>query len=278
MANPNRDDTLSRVGLLRVFTDRLQQLTLDDDMRERWLQIKSINHSQFGSFVDYLCRRLIAELNGYDTYEDVRANDHTQVLQCEARVRTAYHKYMDMSLRSEDILDSIFLTSWCHTMMFEGVDVPSAECMLGRLDGITPRDIQSLREALISVQRGTEHLVLNPVLSYGIMGADADMWTGDYMVDFKTNKTSGHETTDLLTLFAYAALAGVNYPDDPRITHVQIFNPVMGYTRTCDISDWSDDDRKRFVELLVIDDRVFVVPSNKVANISRTMYSNDSRV
>ena len=62
----------------------------------------------------------------------------------------------------------------------------------------------------MSVQRGTEHLILNPILSYGGMGADADMWTRGCMVDFKTNKTGDRETTDLLSLFAYAALAGVD--------------------------------------------------------------------
>jgi hypothetical protein len=214
--------------------------------------IKNVQDSVFGSFVDYLCRRLVAEAHGHDIVRDFRAEIMLS-RGCDG-LAPAYETYRNVgAARSEDILGDIFLTSLSHLRemgQFDAAMERAAEHMHRLLvDGhsLTDDDVASLRVAVASI---SADVLLNPRLDHGSMRADADVLHGPTLTDFKTSKKR-FESKDYLPQFSYAALVGIVMPERPLVTRFQLLNLYLGYVTTCDISSWTEENRRRLVDVLL---------------------------
>ena len=117
---------------------------------------------------------------------------------------------------------------------FVGADFADVEDLLDMLE-IVPWD---------SLVRD-ETLMLNPILgesSRMIGGADADLISGDLLVDFKTTTKQAMNPTELDQLFGYFLLARNERkadPDFPEIRRVGLYFCRHGHLSTWDVSQWT---------------------------------------
>ena len=73
-------------------------------------------------------------------------------------------------------------------------------------------------------------------------GADADLITGDLLIDFKTTAKKVIDATQLDQLFGYFLLArneGKTDPDFPDIRRVGLYFCRHGHLSTWDVSQWT---------------------------------------
>ena len=73
-------------------------------------------------------------------------------------------------------------------------------------------------------------------------GADADLITGDMLIDFKTTTKKVMDATQLDQLFGYFLLArneGKTDPDFPDIRRVGLYFCRHGHLSTWDVSQWT---------------------------------------
>lgn len=213
------------------------------------LWVKGDLCSVYGSFIDYLVRRLI---------EDRVRVPHTDSRACfvsESDCTTlgitsdeldvldnAFTRYEDKSLRTEDIVPDVFHTSLCHSVAFGRRDVVK---LIGTSDLLAADALQALCLYADAVTSGSTACVeTNPNLDDVVQGllADADLIIDDRLIDMKAYRSRriGEETADFYQLICYAVMwtAKTGMP----IRTLEIYNPLMNYRAIADISTWTRTD------------------------------------
>lgn len=235
-----------------------------------------------GCFIDYLFRRIVAELYSLPECRDHRAelmcgfhksfldkldnltDDITpkNVLGTSDSLEPAYEKYKDLTLRTEEIIDDIFETSTSHCISFGDHEAERSQALRHEvIELITPDVIKTIRYS-IQTQLLSSTILLNPSLGTENMGADADLLCGYTIIDFKMCKAIPSDN-DYLQLLGYAALCsrdGVytcnNTRDKLEIQYGVIWNPLNDIVYTYNIQDWSDVNKNSFLELLLNKDTI----------------------
>lgn len=229
-------------------------------LRQQLAHLNSIYPSGTGCFIDYLVRRLVAEIKQLQTVTDIRAMWVVKGMLPEVReeecpeVPAAYMVFQDLTRHSATIIAEIFDTSLAHCAWFGDLNAHRTAALRGAvMEHITPTHIDELKGALRQLI-GVGGVLLNPALGSSSMGADADIICGDLLIELKVS-VKPPSTRDLLQALAYAALASQPGVHARRVAYVvkrvAVWNPLLDVVAEKNISKWLQRDRKRFVQLLL---------------------------
>lgn len=214
-------------------------------------------HILHGVFINYLIRYIMCTLQGVE-FRDVRADYVCETLippdeyssdeelddlypdyRRHQIIRDAYRS-IDDNIR--DNIKRVFYTSFCQQICFGETDYKQV------MDDLKDSEIidDDLLDKLIAYCKlkieQHDTILCNPTIGDGkYIKADCNLIIGDTIIDIKTStkKAVGNDIKDYYQLLIYAALCRKRDIDIKRIT---IFNPLFGYERSIDISDWNSQD------------------------------------
>lgn len=214
-----------------------------------------------GCFLDYLVRRMIAEIFSLTTVYDVRVEgilgSHFAVRNGEPfseikeQINIAYEKYQNLDLKSTDILEDIYTVSVCHNMSFRRHDHESHQrllCVVRSAADFTPLFYEIKR----TMYKNASCVLINPKLSTTGISADADLIIDDAVTDIKAVKQCS--SREWYQQLAYASLAQTH---GILINKVSILNVLHCTIKTIDISNWLPKYASLFLDLLCKKHSVF---------------------
>ena len=255
---------LNYVVNLKPYED--ESLLLEVDVIDSLNTMHCIYPSVFGSFIDYLIRRLVAEIK-HIPIEDARAhnitrnNSHIDLLShlgdserlfwttWHADLGRNYKKFVDVDgISTRTILRDIFDVSLSHSMSFYRT---------GRCEDITRLQntitensdmlIEFIDEISTRLKQYSGCIQLNP--SFGSVGipSDCDVIVGNTIIDIKMSKRA-EDRYNICQLLGYSALCYEK--DGTMINDIRVLNPLRNVTQKWDISRWDGSQRSRFVNFL----------------------------
>jgi len=202
-------------------------------------------YSQYGAFIDHLIRYLISyelDLPSKDWRSEDIIEKYSETTTYIPRLKKSYQRYTSI-LPIDDVLPDIWIVSLSHGFWFNrklkklnrlerlSKKIPSQLIDQSVFDNIT--DFIGMFDLTSSE--------LNPRLSCdGIpLIGDADIILENTLIDIKTSSTYiGSKIDDFYQLYYYAMLR--NLSDDCRkIKYLVIFNPLRGYFRKIDVSEFN---------------------------------------
>ena len=275
--NNNYNDTIKKYNILPLKCSNIVKL------------LHSIDPSITGSFIDYLIRRIICELNNIEFYD--RASwcldsvDHIcNCKDCRYSIEFEYqdedevevfkkictlpycrlHSYNLTKLtniyKTQDIIKEIFITSLSHGEAFG--ECPNQD-NVNRILEILSSNLFDLYTPLMilckNIIKNKETIKLNPVFggklkspvdNYNIP-SDADLIINDCLIDIKCTKNkSNSKCCEILQLLGYSALSSFHTDNNKKINKIMILNILEGSIYKIDISNITDKNYENYIKFL----------------------------
>ena len=274
--NNNYNDTIKKYNILPLKCSNIVKL------------LHSIDPSITGSFIDYLIRRIICELNNIEFYDSkaswcLDSVDHIcNSEDCRYSIEFEYqdevevfkkictlpycrlHSYNLTKLtnlyKTQDIIKEIFITSLSHGEAF-------GECLnqdnVNRILEILSSNLFDLYTPLMilckNIIKNKETIKLNPVFggklkspvdNYNIP-SDADLIINDCLIDIKCTKNkSNSKCCEILQLLGYSALSSFHTDNNKKINKIMILNILEGSIYKIDISNITDKNYENYIKFL----------------------------
>ena len=275
--NNNYNDTIKKYNILPLKCSNIVKL------------LHSIDPSITGSFIDYLIRRIICELNNIEFYDRkswcLDSVDHIcNCKDCRYSIEFEYqdedevevfkkictlpycrlHSYNLTKLtniyKTQDIIKEIFITSLSHGEAFG--ECPNQD-NVNRILEILSSNLFDLYTPLMilckNIIKNKETIKLNPVFggklkspvdNYNIP-SDADLIINDCLIDIKCTKNkSNSKCCEILQLLGYSALSSFHTDNNKKINKIMILNILEGSIYKIDISNITDKNYENYIKFL----------------------------
>ena len=276
--NNNYNDTIKKYNILPLKCSNIVKL------------LHSIDPSITGSFIDYLIRRIICELNNIEFYDSkaswcLDSVDHIcNCKDCRYSIEFEYqdedevevfkkictlpycrlHSYNLTKLtniyKTQDIIKEIFITSLSHGEAFG--ECPNQD-NVNRILEILGSNLFDLYTPLMilckNIIKNKETIKLNPVFggklkspvdNYNIP-SDADLIINDCLIDIKCTKNkSNSKCCEILQLLGYSALSSFHTDNNKKINKIMILNILEGSIYKIDISNITDKNYENYIKFL----------------------------
>jgi hypothetical protein len=276
--NNNYNDTIKKYNILPLKCSNIVKL------------LHSIDPSITGSFIDYLIRRIICELNNIEFYDSkaswcLDSVDHIcNCKDCRYSIEFEYqdedevevfkkictlpycrlHSYNLTKLtniyKTQDIIKEIFITSLSHGEAFG--ECPNQD-NVNRILEILSSNLFDLYTPLMilckNIIKNKETIKLNPVFggklkspvdNYNIP-SDADLIINDCLIDIKCTKNkSNSKCCEILQLLGYSALSSFHTDNNKKINKIMILNILEGSIYKIDISNITDKNYENYIKFL----------------------------
>lgn len=211
----------------------------------KWVEKEKL-YSQYGTFMDYLIRRILYIKKDFNKIHDNRVENilydyekHDDIIM--NKIYKSYNKYIDPKIKTKNILNDIWIVSFGHTLCFsDNIKIID----LGHLNMNHDEFYNNIEDFLLksfkicnSNDISDIKLYINPILGYVGIPSDADLILEDYIIEIKCSKKPSNNITNFLQLLAYASfsrLLGHN------INKICIINPILGIMFIQDISNWEE--------------------------------------
>jgi hypothetical protein len=274
--NNNYNDTIKKYNIIPLKCSNIVKL------------LHSIDPSITGSFIDYLIRRIICELNNIE-FDDSKASwcldnvVHTcNSEDCRYSIEFEYqdeeeefkkictlpycrlHSYnltkLTNQYKTSDIIEHIFITSLSHGEAFG--ECPNQDNVNKILD-ILKYNIFDLYTPLMilckNMIKNKETIKLNPAFggklkspvdNYNIP-SDADLIINDCLIDIKCTKNkSNSKCCEILQLLGYSALSTFHTNNNKKINKIMILNILESSIYKIDISNITDKNYENYIKFL----------------------------
>ena len=276
--NNNYNNTIKKYNILPLKCSNIVKL------------LHSIDPSITGSFIDYLIRRIICELNNIEFYDSkaswcLDSVDHIcNCKDCRYSIEFEYqdedevevfkkictlpycrlHSYNLTKLtniyKTQDIIKEIFITSLSHGEAFG--ECPNQD-NVNRILEILSSNLFDLYTPLMilckNIIKNKETIKLNPVFggklkspvdNYNIP-SDADLIINDCLIDIKCTKNkSNSKCCEILQLLGYSALSSFHTDNNKKINKIMILNILEGSIYKIDISNITDKNYENYIKFL----------------------------
>ena len=275
--NNNYNNTIKKYNILPLKCSNIVKL------------LHSIDPSITGSFIDYLIRRIICELNNIEFYDRkswcLDSVDHIcNCKDCRYSIEFEYqdedevevfkkictlpycrlHSYNLTKLtniyKTQDIIKEIFITSLSHGEAFG--ECPNQD-NVNRILEILSSNLFDLYTPLMilckNIIKNKETIKLNPVFggklkspvdNYNIP-SDADLIINDCLIDIKCTKNkSNSKCCEILQLLGYSALSSFHTDNNKKINKIMILNILEGSIYKIDISNITDKNYENYIKFL----------------------------
>ena len=269
-------------------------------------KLHEIDSAGTGVFMDYLMRRLFQEIR-QEPFIDNRAERYIipDNSDCNTRYKIeqttwigeandqrvcklpycqlkCYEEVKDtINYKTEDILKKLYIVSCSHFEDFDGptgTNIPyqcDFEKIIDTLDKIDTSDfitpLNSLCKALLT---NIEDILLNPIVGYDDIPADADAVIDNTLIDFKCT-ISNNEKTDILQLLGYTSL--LNHKLNKRMNYICIINLLCGECKIYNIQNILDNNLSEYYCLLkneYYNKKITIRKNDKNKNIKYPLFVN----
>ena len=248
-------------------------------------ELHAIDPSMFGTFIDYLLRRIISELQGTqfsDNRSECMSRLKTELTHtCDERTKCkyksnlcelpicqklCYYKAKNTSAyKTCDIITDVFLTSLFHIEAFNGSPAQiEFNILFHKLQSSNINELLIIPLTILcqNIIKGDADILLNPSFGtelngiIGVIQADADLVIDDILYDIKCtsySKKTNHAVSEILQLLGYSCLMQLNKLYLKKINTVSIINILQGTITTYDISFITVDNCIKYIKILTND-------------------------
>lgn len=225
-------------------------------------KLHNFSSSNTGVLLDYIIRRIICEIKKINFYDS-----RSSVINCEIWTevnklnipicpKLCLTKTTDTAkYKTYEIMKEIFIVSLSHSVSFFGCcNQEIFDLFIEELSN--NENIKKLYDELyllcISFVQGKNKVLLNPGLGGNFensIPSDCDIVLDDCLIDIKCTKT-GKEIYEILQLLGYSALLYYSPRYSININKISILNILQGKYIEYDISNYTDENLKNYLELL----------------------------
>lgn len=175
-------------------------------------------------------------IEGADVY-DIENDDDIQIFfmnTINEIISNSYNNMKNFTASNNDV----FNVSLCHSLSFGNIEAYNYFDLLKNNS-----DNYEILQKYLEKKINNDNVFCNPVLNNIDLKiqADADLIIDKELIDIKCCKTNiGENITDYIQLFIYACLYFIK--TGIKCERITIFNPLLGYEKYIDISEWNNFD------------------------------------
>jgi hypothetical protein len=196
-------------------------------------ELAADNKRHYRIFITYVCRHYLA------SKYDIVPIDPKAESQAHGLIVDHYDIYKN-NKNTFDILPCIYTTSYCDMLFFQNNGEPPRRMNKHHLGNPKNATIQPPLKNRIKCYLDslpTTQPEITPNLMHKGIFSDADVIIGNTMVDFRVSEFPiGKKIADFRSAFVCATIANLYHGH--KINKLEIFNPLIGYVASVDLSSW----------------------------------------